>query len=343
MMIIQDQRLIGWDDVMPEELVVPEGITGIGARALYGHAEIRSVRLGADVATVGDEAFAECAGLTRVFFPDGVRRLGNGCFRNCRSLRSVRLPDSVVSIHANAFAGCAELTEVRLSQGLRRNIEGGTFADCGSMERIVIPTGIRQIRPGAFSRCVKLREIEFENPDVIIFPDAFQGCVSLPEETLSWISAHLYRDDTVDISSRASGPAGRLSNYTERRFVFDGVPCRSLEGILQSLKCPDEKGQKDICLLTGGWASKAGKAHDWKERQTLYWKGVPYPRKSAAYQELLSRIYDAVFEQDASFREDLRALKGRTIDHSMGLSNPAETVLTRMEFVRQLERLIRKL
>lgn len=342
-MIIQENRLIGWEGCAPKELTVPEGVNGVGARALFGHGEIETIRIGTDTATVGDEAFAECAGLTSVFFTDGVRRLGNGCFRGCRSLRSVLLPDSVVSVHANAFAGCAELQEVRLSQGLRRNVEGGAFADCISLRRIVLPPGIRQVRPGAFSRCVNLSEIVFENPDVIIFPDAFSGCVSLPGETVDWIGTHLYRDDTIDIRSRSSGPAGRLSNYAERCFVFDGVPCRSLEGVLQSLKCPDENGQKAICLLTGGWASKAGKMHDWKKGQTLYWKGTPYPRKSAAYQELLTRIYDAVFEQDASFREDLKALKGRAIDHSMGLSNPAETVLTRMEFVRQLERLIRKL
>ena len=36
---------------------------------------------------------------------------------------------------------------------------------------------------------------------------------------------------------------------------------------------------------------------------------------------------DAVFEQDSSFRKDLEAVRGRRIDHSMGLSNPAETVL----------------
>ena len=342
-MIIQEGRLIRWDEETLQEMAVPDGVSGIGARAAYGHTEITSVRLGSGVATVGDQAFAECTRLTDVYMPDGLRRLGNGCFQNCRSLRTLTLPDSVVSVHANAFAGCTGLEEICLSGGLRRNIEGGTFAGCVSLQMIVIPAGVRQIRPGAFSGCGRLTEIGFGNPELIIWKEAFSGCGSLSQDALSFIRAHLYRDDTVDISSRLSGPAGRLSNYTERCFVFDGVPCRSLEGILQSLKCSDQEEQKQICRLTGGWASKAGKAHGWKEKQVLYWKGVPFPRRSAAYQELISRIYDAVFEQDASFREDLEAVRGRRIDHSMGLSNPAETVLTRMEFVRQLERLIRKL
>ena len=57
---------------------------------------------------------------------------------------------------------------------------------------------------------------------------------------------------------------------------------------------------------------------------------------------MLDRIYDAVFEQDAAFREDLAAMSGQKLDHRMGLTNPSETVLTRMEFVRELQRLIKK-
>ena len=123
-------------------------------------------------------------------------------------------------------------------------------------------------------------------------------------------------------------------------FYFDGTECHSIEGVLQSLKCPDPEKQREICPLTGGWAKKAGGQYDWRTNQTLYWQGKPYARRGEEYRKLLDRLYDTVFEQDASFRNDLASLQGRKIDHRMGLTNPTETVLTRMEFVRELQRLI---
>lgn len=104
--------------------------------------------------------------------------------------------------------------------------------------------------------------------------------------------------------------------------------CRSLE--------------KVVCLLTGGWAKRAGGQYEWRSNQILYWQGKPYPRRSDEYGKLLDRLYDKVFEQDAAFRADLASLQGQKIDHRMGLTNPTETVLTRMEFVKELQRLIEK-
>ena len=114
-------------------------------------------------------------------------------------------------------------------------------------------------------------------------------------------------------------------------------------GVLQSLKAADPEAQRRICLLTGGEASGAGKALDWKTDQLLYWQGHAYERRSEAYGRLLDHIYDAVFAQDAAFRADLAALKGKEIDHRMGLSDPSETVLTRLECLRQLRRLMENL
>ena len=72
----------------------------------------------------------------------------------------------------------------------------------------------------------------------------------------------------------------------------------------------------------------------------MYWRGRTYPRRSDDYKRLISRIYDAAFEQDTSFREDLSALKGKKISHRMGRTNPSQTILTRNEFIEQLERLM---
>ena len=40
----------------------------------------------------------------------------------------------------------------------------------------------------------------------------------------------------MDIGKGSGGVAGRLSNFTPRKFIFDGVECNSIEGVLQSFK-----------------------------------------------------------------------------------------------------------
>ena len=319
--------------------VIPETVTTIGKAAFAQHVWLTAVTLPPALKTIGDDAFSGCASLRSISFPGSLRRLGNGCFRGCTRLTEIVLPDSVASIHAQAFQGCTQLKEVRLPKGMRRNLESGTFGGCASLERITIPAGVQQIKPGAFSGCISLREVIFENPGVQIDKAAFSACPQLNEDALEFIADHIVDPTVTDIRSRASGAAGRLSNYTERRFTFCGIECHSIEGVLQSFKCPDPDRQRSICLLSGGAAKYAGSQFDWKAQQLLYWQGQTYERRSAAYQQLVDQLYDAVFEQDESFRRDLASLRGKPFDHRMGLSNPSETVLTRHEFVFRLRRL----
>lgn len=338
---VMDGVLTGWDG--EAELVrIPDGVTTIGKGTFSGRSRLCRVILSAGVRTIGDLAFAGCAALEDVELNEGLKRLGNGCFSKCASLRTVELPETVTSIHANAFENDVGLEKVRLPEGLRRNIEARAFANCASLRRVAIPAGVQQVKRGAFAGCASLEEVAFGNPELIIDPTAFDSCGKLSAEARAFIESHAPKDDTVDINSRATGAAGRLSNYTTRRFVFDGVECGSIEGVLQGLKCPDIAAQRQICLLAGGWAKKAGGEYDWQTAQTLYWQGKTYPRRSDAYAALLDRLYDAVYEQDEAFRSDLASLRGRKIDHRMGLTNPADTVLTRLEFVRQLQRLMER-
>lgn len=125
--------------------------------------------------------------------------------------------------------------------------------------------------------------------------------------------------------------------------MFDGVECSSLEGVLQSFKCPDINTQRKMCSLIGRTAKHTGeKYNNWMEKQTLFWNGAEYSRKSAEYQYLLDRLYDAVYEQDEGFRTDLKNIGDKPFDHRKGNCNKEKTVLTRSEFIGELRRLIRK-
>ncbi|MBQ7886105.1 MAG: leucine-rich repeat protein [Clostridia bacterium] len=322
-----------------ERIVLPDKIQNIGSHAFSGHGELRRVSLSDGIKTIGESAFRDCVNLEEIVFGAELKRLNADCFRGCSALRSVTLPDTVASIRSGAFSGCHSLKTIDLSAGLRRRIESETFAGCRALKRIVIPAQVEQIEFKAFCDCTQLETVIFENPDIRIERGAFVGCPSLDEATVRFIQAHTFSHVVLDIRSASRGAVGRLSNFTARAFVFDGVACGSIEGVLQSFKCADPVRQREICALAGNEARMAGMAYDWRERQELYWLGTAYPRVSDAYQQLLDRLYDAAYAQDASLRDDLEQVRGRELSHRLGRTDPTQTILTRQELLDRLDRL----
>ncbi len=142
---------------------------------------------------------------------------------------------------------------------------------------------------------------------------------------------------TLDIHSKKHGLAGRLSNFTKRSFVFDGITCRSIEGVLQSLKFKNASEQRIICGLWGVQAKLAGELGcDWKDEQTLWWNGQSYLRDSAEYRSFLKRLYRSVYEQDEQFRRDIKKSARYNLVHSIGNPDPKDTVLTEGEFIAMI-------
>lgn len=139
----------------------------------------------------------------------------------------------------------------------------------------------------------------------------------------------------VDISSTQHGPGAILSNFTENHFVFDGVECGGMEGFLQSLKHADTEKQIRVCALYGVRAKRKGSYH-WKETQTVYWKGREIDRHGEEFQQLVKSAYQAMFEQCPKFRDALVATGNKRLFHSMGKTDPRQTILTEKEFFDHL-------
>lgn len=143
----------------------------------------------------------------------------------------------------------------------------------------------------------------------------------------------------MDIRSGCGYPGSALSNFAPHKFVIDGVECNSMEGFLQSLKFKNPDMQITICQLVGKAAKFAGKKKKWWRDQKLYWRGQEFQRDSAEYQELINRAYNAMCSQSEKFRLALLATGNATIEHSMGKTDKAHTVLTRQEFCSRLTKL----
>lgn len=145
----------------------------------------------------------------------------------------------------------------------------------------------------------------------------------------------------IDIYSKGEYPSDALSNFAAYEFEVDGVKCESMEGFLQSLKFRNVKKQREICLLVGKKAKfSAGRLRTfiWKFTQNLYWNGRKYKRSSSEYQELITKAYDCLWENE-KFRNALLSTADEPLCHKMGGHNIRKTVLTEQEFIGQLNRL----
>jgi len=140
----------------------------------------------------------------------------------------------------------------------------------------------------------------------------------------------------MDISSRNSGAAGKLSNFTPRPFMFLGVKCNSMEGLLQALKFKDPTMAAHICTLVGFNAKKAGSKKNWQKTQTLWWNGCPIKRDSDEYQELLDEAFECLYRGNRKARKTLLSTQNANLTHSIGRSKASETVLTKQEFCSRL-------
>ena len=149
-------------------------------------------------------------------------------------------------------------------------------------------------------------------------------------------------ETTLDIKGTSDDPDRRkLSNFASYPFVLDGVPCASMEGLLQSLKTKNVKLQENVCLLSGLDAKNffVRKLQNpmWKLTGILYWKGKPLRRTSDEYQYFLDRAYEALCK-NPDFASALISTEGIKLTHEKGKHDTRETVLTEYEFLSRLEK-----
>lgn len=142
---------------------------------------------------------------------------------------------------------------------------------------------------------------------------------------------------SLDIRSNGPYPSKILSNFYPHAFVFENVPCGSMEGLLQAFKFSSREDQETICALSGPDAKIAGRrGNGWKEAQLLFWAGCAFSRMSPEYKELLDKAYIAMFDQCPDFRQALQDSGNELLTHKFGYNNPRSTILTIDEFVARL-------
>ena len=156
------------------QVVLPAGVTEIGARAFERCEKLSRVELPEGLVKIGKEAFSGCERLSRADLPESLTDIGAGAFYNCKSLRDVRLPAGLLQLGNNAFCDCERLTAAEVPQGIAR-LEPFVFYGCKRLAQVTLPQGLTAIGPYAFEGCAALSHLDFPAGLTAIEDSAFAG------------------------------------------------------------------------------------------------------------------------------------------------------------------------
>ena len=142
----------------------------------------------------------------------------------------------------------------------------------------------------------------------------------------------------LDISFKYTGLAKELSNLYPYQFEMDDIVYESMEAFFVSLKTPDANEKDKIYNMSGFQCWKYGKQFDWKTKQIVYYKNIELNRISSDYNKLIHKAYQHLFKNENYKNKIIESLPYK-LDHTIGYSDPTKTLLTRKEFIFQLETL----
>lgn len=157
--------------------------------AFYGANFINEVELKGNIGIIGECAFKNALGLTKINIPASVSKICKEAFMGTANLKnglsfedsattpatisvieesafngsaiaSIVLPASVTEIGASCFAN-SKATSITLSANLTK-IPTAAFANCKNLASMTIPTNITEIRARAFIGCTALSELNVD-------------------------------------------------------------------------------------------------------------------------------------------------------------------------------------
>ncbi len=124
-----------------KKIVLPETVTEIGDEAFANAAGIEIVVKGA-LSSIGERAFFGCDGLKTVCLSDQITRIPVECFAGS-GLSQVILSDRVTVIEEGAFQNCAALKTVVLHGSMANTdaffaVEDSAFRDCTALKTVFL-------------------------------------------------------------------------------------------------------------------------------------------------------------------------------------------------------------
>ncbi|WP_308618707.1 leucine-rich repeat protein [uncultured Eubacterium sp.] len=159
------------------------GITTIGNELFSGCSSLTEVTIPDSVIRIGKSAFKGCSSLSSVYIPNSVTSMGDYIFENCKGLLNIIIPDSVTSIGVRAFDNCSMLKSAVIGSGVT-SIGSYAFYNCVNLADVTMGDNVKQIGNYSFGYCKVLKSIELPNSLNTIGKSAFSECKSLTSISL---------------------------------------------------------------------------------------------------------------------------------------------------------------
>lgn len=147
------------------KIEIPSSVKKLGDRA-FARTSLRSVSIGANVISIGDESFIGCGLLEEVSFGSKLGSIGEKAFFGCDSIVEVKLPDSVYYIGDMAFAYCSRLEKVDLGTRVS-NIPSKAFFCSDSLSSLTAPSCMGSM---AVTVKVPLNQLIVHDIDLLVYP-----------------------------------------------------------------------------------------------------------------------------------------------------------------------------
>lgn len=160
------------------DLVIPEGVTGIGCGAFARYKGFQSITLPESFTEIRNYAFCNFNNLTAIHLPGSVTKIGSGAFEGCSHLKDIIIPEGVTEIGFRAFQGCRSLESITIPEGVTE-IKRYMFVECRSLKSVTLPESVTKIGDGAFRDCIRLTSVNIPESVTGIGDDAFNGCSKL--------------------------------------------------------------------------------------------------------------------------------------------------------------------
>ena len=131
-----------------ERVIIPDGITEIGAAAFYSNDYMRYLEIPDSVTIIRNQAFRYCEQLAEIKMPEHLDTIEYSAFEGVRALKYIIIPDGVDEIPQMAIANNYWLKYIVIPDGVK-TIGSEAFAGNIDLETVVIPKSVESISSDA--------------------------------------------------------------------------------------------------------------------------------------------------------------------------------------------------